>query len=160
MFEQQVGKVEKDRSRSIMLVSGAAVLLVIGLIILVSSYVGRDVKVEMARPGSPEFDSYSGFVSVTIKDKRFGERLGINYGRILCTVRNDGERVLTGIQLRGTIIGFESEVLKDKIISPVPRQRDTLEPHESLEIDLNVEPIPDRSMIMDMLVELYALQVK
>lgn len=58
------------------------------------------------------------------------------------------------------IVGFNNEVLNEKVISPVPRLRDTLDPHQSLEIDLNVEPIPDRSQIMDMLVEIYALQVK
>jgi hypothetical protein len=161
MFEQPVGKVEKDRSRLIMLLSGTAVLLVIGLIILVSSYVSQDVKVEMSRPGSPEFDSYSSFVTVAIKSKYTGVTFsGVKYARIECTVRNDGDRVLNGLQIRGVIVGFNNEALKDKVISPIPRQRETLDPQQSLDLDLNVEPVPDPSQIMDMLVEVYALKVK
>jgi hypothetical protein len=163
MFEQPVGKVEKDRSRSIMLLSGAAVLLVVGLVILFSSIVSQDVKVEMARPGSQEFDDYSRFVSIAIKSKYTGERLGVKYARIVCTVRNDGDRVITGLQVRGMMVGFNNEVLKDKVMSPIPNRRErreTLDPHQSFEIDMNVEPIPDPSQIMDMLVEIDALKVR
>jgi hypothetical protein len=163
MFEQPVGKVEKDRSRLIMLLSGGAVVLVVALVILFSSVASQDAKVEMARPGSQEFDDYSRFVSVTIKSKVTGERLGVKYARIACTVRNDGDRVLTGIQVRGMMMGFNSEVLKERVVSPVPNRRegrDTLEPHQSFDMDLNVEPIPDPTQIMDMIVEIYALKVR
>jgi hypothetical protein len=163
MFEQPVGKVEKDRSRLIMLLSGGAVVLVVALVILFSSVVSQDAKVEMARPGSQEFDDYSRFVSVTIKSKYTGERAGARYARIECTVRNDGERVLTGLQIRGMMVGFSNQVLKERVVSSVPNKREgreTLEPHQSFDVDLNVEPIPDPTEIMDMQVEIYALKVR
>ena len=160
MFEQPAGRVEKDRSRLIMLSTGATVLVVIGVIVLFSSYCSREVAVEMARAGSQEFDSYSPFVSIAINDKRTGERLGIKYGRLLCTVRNDGDQVLVGLQIRSVVLGFSNEVLVERVTSPVPKQKDVLNPHQSMDIDLNMEPIPDPSLIMDMRVELYALKVK
>jgi hypothetical protein len=149
MFEQPAGRVEKDRSRLIMLSTGGTVLLIIGVIVLFSSYCSREVKVEMAQAGSQEFDSYSPFVSITINDKRTGERLGVKYGRLLCTARNDGDRVLVGLQVRVVVLGFSNEVLQEKISSPIPKAKEALNPHQSMDVDLNIEPIPDPSQIMD-----------
>ncbi len=162
MFEQPAGRVEKDRSRLIMLSSGVTVLLIIfGLIVLSSSYCSREVAVEMARAGSVEFDSYSPFVSIAINEKLTGERrLGGKYGRLLCTVRNDGEQVLVGLQVRAVVLGFSNEVLLERVISPIPKQREALNPHQSMDVDLNIEPIPDPSRIMDMAVEIHALKLK
>jgi hypothetical protein len=160
MFEQPAGRVEKDRSRLIMLSTGAIVLLVIGVIVLFSSYCTRDVIVEMARAGSPEFDSYAPFVSIAINDKRTGERLGVKYGRLLCTVRNDGDQVLVGLQVRAVVLGFNNEVLLEKVTTHIPKPKDSLNPHQSMDIDLNIEPIPDPSQIMDMAVEIHALKLK
>jgi hypothetical protein len=161
MFEQPVGRVEKDRSRLIILSSGTAVLVVIVLIVLVSSYCGGETKVDVVRRGSAEFDSYASTVSVVINDKRTGVTgLGNRYARILCTVQNNGDRVLTALELRGVVAGFSNEVLKDKVISLVPRSRDTLEPNQSIDVDLNIEPIPDPSEIMDMFVEVHGLKVQ
>ena len=157
MFEQPVGKAEKDRSRLIMWSTGAAVIVVIGLIIAFSSSRSPEPLIEMARPGSEEFNSYARFVTITTNDTRTGERLGINYARILCTIRNEGDRTLAGLQLRGVVLA-DKEVVRDKVISPIPRQRETLSPHQSIDIDLNMEPIP--SVITDMFVELHALKLK
>ena len=160
MFEQPAGRVEKDRSRLIMLSTGATVLLVIGVIVLFSSYCSREVAVEMARAGSQEFDSYSPFVSIAINDKRTGERLGVKYGRLLCTVRNDGDQVLVGLEVRAVVLGFSNEVLMEKVSSHIPKPREALSPHQSMDVDLNIEPIPDASQIMDMAVEIQALKLK
>ena len=160
MFEQPAGRVEKDRSRLIMLSTGATVLLVIGVIVLFSSYCSREAPIEMVRAGSPEFDSYSPFVSIAINDKRAGERLGVRYARLLCTVRNDGDQVLVGLQVRAVLLGFSNEVLVEKVSTHIPKPRETLNPHQSMDVDLNIEPIPDPSGIMDMAVEIHALKVK
>jgi hypothetical protein len=160
MFEQPAGRVEKDRSRLIMLSTGGTVLLTIGVIVLFSSYCSREVAVEMARAGSQEFDSYSAFVSIAINDKRTGERLGVKYGRLLCTARNDGDRVLVGLQVRVVVLGFNNEVLQEKVSAPIPKAKEALNPHQSMDVDLNIEPIPDPSQIMDMAVEIYGLKLK
>ena len=161
MFEQPAGRVEKDRSRLMMLSSGATVLLIICVIVVLSSsYCSREVAVQMALAGSPEFDSYSPFVSIAINDKRNGERLNVRYARLLCTIRNDGDQVLVGLQVRSVLLGFGNEALLERITSPIPRQKDVLNPHQSMDIDLNMEPIPDPSLIKDMTVEIHALKVK
>lgn len=160
MIEQSAEKVEKDRSRLIMVLSGVAVVVVIALIVLLATFRSREAGPEMVLKGSEQFDSYASFVAITVRERREGERLGVRYGRILCTVRNTGERTLIGLQLRGAAVGFNNEVMKEKIITVVPGQRAALAPNQAVNVDLNLEPIPDPSTIMDMTVELHALSLK
>src|ERR1051325_4265299 len=114
MFEQPAGKIEKDRSRSVMILSGGAVLGVIVLIILVTSFGKKPAKIEMAQRGAPQFDSYAEYVSITNVELTHGERLNTKSERILCLVRNNGEKVIDGLQLRAYVIGLNDEILREK----------------------------------------------
>lgn len=160
MFEQSAAKSEKDRSQTIMILSGLAVLIVIVLIIVVSSLGKRTAQADFAHAGSTEFDSYAPNIKIGSLDKRSGERMNYRYARILCTVENVGDAVLVGLQLRAAIIGTGNQLLREKIFTPVPNSRDELDPHQSMNIDISVERVPDPSEIMDMTIELYGLKVK
>ena len=160
MFEQPASKSEKDRSQTIMILSGLAVLVVIALIILVTSFARRPTQIELAPAGSAEFDAYAPNIRIGNLDKKTGERMNYRYARILCAVQNAGDRVLTGLQLRVAIIGTGGQLIKEKIITPVPNSRDTLGANQSMNIDVSVEHVPDLLEIMDMTVEIVALKVK
>ena len=160
MFEQSAAKSEKDRSQTIMILSGVAVLIVIVLIIVVSSLGKRTAQAEFAHAGSPEFDSYAPNIKIGSLKKRSGERMDYRYARILCTVENVGDAVLVGLQLRAAIIGTGNQLIKEKIFTPVPNSRDELDPHQSMNIDVSVERVPDPSEIMDMTIEVYGLKLK
>ncbi|MFY9557819.1 MAG: hypothetical protein WAV20_21585 [Blastocatellia bacterium] len=160
MFEQPVIKSEKDRSQTIMILSGVAVLAVIALIIIVTSVGRQPAQTELAHAGSPEFDAYAPNLRIGNLDKRSGERLNIRYARILCTVHNAGDQVLVGLQLRAAVIGTGGQLLKEKIFTTVPNNKDTLGPNQSMNIDVSLERVPDPSEIMDMTVELHGLKLK
>lgn len=160
MFEQPAGKVEKDRSRSVMILSGAAVLAVIILIILVTSFRKTPSKIDMAQRGSPEFDAYAQFVTINNLDTRHGERLNSKYARILCTVQNTGDRLMDGLQLRASVIGLNDEIIREKIITVVPDIRGELKPNQSLNVDVSLEPVPEAAYIKDMKIEVFALKLE
>ena len=160
MFEQPGVKSEKDRSQSIMILSGVAVLVVIVLIIVVTSVGRRTSQTEIAHAGSPEFDAYASSVTIGNLDKRSGERLNYKYARILCTVGNAGDGVLVGLQLRAAIIGTGGQLLKEKIFTPVPNNRETLGPNQTMNIDVSVEQVPDPSEIREMTIEVSGLKLK
>src|SRR4030095_4259769 len=88
MFEQPVVKSEKDRSKTIMIVSGLAVLVVIVLIIVVTSFGRRQSLSEFAHAGSGDFDAYAPNVTIGNIEKKTGERMNLRYARIQCTVQN------------------------------------------------------------------------
>lgn len=160
MFEQPTVKSEKDRSQTIMILSGLAVLVVLVLIIVVTSVGRRSSETEVAHSGSPEFDGYAPLVIIGPLEKKTGERLNVRYARIICTLQNAGDSVLVGVQLKASIIGTGGQLLKEKIFKPVPISRDALGPHQSMNIDVSVERVPDPLEIADMTIELTGLKLK
>ncbi len=161
MFEQPVGKAEKDRSRTIIIASSLAVLIVIVLIILVSWLGARTQgKIELDPAGSPEFNAYAEFLKLEGLNIREGERLNNNYVRFRCVAHNTGDKTVVGFQLRGVCKGFAGEVLKEKIFTAIPNQRETLGPNQSMELDLYIEPTPAATEISEMSLEISAIKLK
>lgn len=160
MFEQPAVKSEKDRSQTIMILSGMAVLIVIVLIIVVTSLGRRPSQTDIALLGSAEFDAYAPNVTIGNIEKKIGVRLNNRYARILCTLQNTGDQVLVGVQLKAAVIGTGGQVIREKIFTPVPNVRDTLGPNQTMNIDVSVEPVPDPSEIIDMTIELTGLKLK
>lgn len=160
MFEQPAARSEKDRSRTIMILSGLAILTVIALIIMVTSFARRPSQTEFATAGSPEFDAYAAKVLISNVEKKTGERITGRYALILCRVQNTGDKVLIGLQLKATVIGTGGQLIREKIITPVPNTRETLGPNQAMKIEVSLERVPDPSEIMDMTIELLGLKVK
>jgi len=184
MFEQPNGKIERDRSRSIMILSGIAVMAVIVLIVVVTR-LKPAAKVEMehvspvslAYPESdpdfkempcppqsiPQTEEQHYVASILFRDidARSGEYPTLNskYMRTLCSVKNAGDRTITGLQLRMVLLGFTCETLKEKVIGVIPEKKSTLGPGESINIDVSIDRTPHRSEIMHVRIEPYALKL-
>lgn len=167
----------------IIIISGIAVFVVIGVIALYHTFSSPPQSVDLAGPGSPEYDSYIEQVKISNINMSTGERLNIYFGRIRCLVQNTGDRVITGLRIRGVVIGHTDAPLdyplkdmtpsqlddflksrpeaklNEKIITPIPQRLNDLPPGQSLEIDLNIEPIPDMYP-MDMVIQVVGLKLK
>ena len=159
MFEHPAGKIEKDRSRTIVLVSAIAVLAVIGLVFLVSSLKSKQAPLEFSRPGSPEFDGYATSVRLTNVEKIYGDRLNAHYGRFKLTLENAGDKYLTALQVRLAAINLNHEV-KEKIITVIPNSRGPLAPNQTAHLDLSIDQIPERADLQDLTVEVYSLKTQ
>jgi hypothetical protein len=85
--------------------------------------------------------------------------LSSKYVRILCNVRNGGDRTISGLQMRMVLFGFNCETLKEKIITLIPEKNAPLGPGESLSIDVSIDRSPDPSEIMHMRIEPRALKL-
>jgi len=160
MFEQPTGKAEKDRSRTIMLLSGLAILAVIVLIIVVTSLARRPSQTEFAQAGSAEYDDYAANVVISNIEKYSGERITGRYVRIVCTAQNIGAKVLIGLQLKAVVIGTGGQLIRDKVVTPVPKTKDTLGPNQSMRIEVSLEGVPDPTEIRDITIELSGLKLK
>lgn len=161
MFNEPTGKVEKDRSRLIIVASGIALIGVIGLIILVS-YLGKRKpdEIKLFSQGSPEYNAYVENLTVEDLDIKTGERLNTRYARFILKLKNNGDKTVSGVQLRMLALGYEYEVLKEKFVTPVPGTAKTLNPNQYVSLDLYMEPIPDPAEIMHMTVEVTGIQYK
>jgi hypothetical protein len=184
MFEQPNGKIERDRSLAIMILSGIAVTAVVVLIVAVTR-LKPSAKVEMetvspvsrAYPESePDYEEmpcppqsipqteaqdYVSNILFRDIDARKGEYSTLNskYVRVLCTIKNAGDRTITGFQVRMVLFGFKCETLKEKIIGVIPDKRTALGPGESLKIDVSIDRTPHPSEIMHVRIEPYALKL-
>jgi hypothetical protein len=162
MFDQPGENVEKDRSRLVVLMSGIAVGAVILLIVLVTSFCKSGGGIEIAGPGSDEFNSYANNIKVELVDKFVGERdLGkrVQYARLICHVTNTGDKTLVGLQLKGVAIGLSNEILREKVSTIIPGPHSELEPGEMIRVEVSMEPIPDPSEIQDFKVEVAGLKL-
>jgi hypothetical protein len=152
MFEQPVGKAEKDRSRTIIVASGLAVLAVIILVVL-ASWLGTksQQKDELFVEGSPEFSAYSPFIKVEIKSQFEGERLNYFYRRMVCVISNTGDKTLTGLRLSASAVqntGYtleEYQILKEKVLNPIPNSRELLSPNQAMEVEIFIEPLDEKT---------------
>jgi hypothetical protein len=166
MFEKPAGKEEKDRSRLIILLSGAAVVIVIGLILLSRACpADSSEKLSLARQGEDEFDNYAPLIEISNVNRTTAERLGNQVGIIRCRVKNTGDKIITALQLKGVAWGDGNEdqvyeVIKESVSTPVPRQRETLGPGQAVQVEIYIEPLPELSAVKEMTIELYGLKVR
>jgi hypothetical protein len=158
MFEQGTPNEEKDRSRSVMIVSGIAVGVVVILIVLASTVLKGPAQIEIAHSGSLEFDSYKEFVKIENVRKTEGERLNTRFGRIVCRVENAGDKALIALKLRAAALDLNDEVVSERIIAPKIRR--ALEPNQAIDIDVYLEPIPADLTLKDMVIEVHGLKLK
>ena len=160
MFEQPATQSEKDRSRTIMILSGLAILAVLALIIVVTSLARKPTPTEFAYAGSPEFDSYTGNLVINNVEKFHGERITGKYVRIQGKVENTGDRTVIALQLKAAVIGTGGQLIREKIITAVPNTRDELNPGEAMRTEVSLEGVPESWEIRDVTIEIHALKVK
>lgn len=168
MFEQPVGKDEKDRSKLIIGVSAVLVLAVIALIALVSSLSsGNQKTVELAEIGTPEFDAYVPFIKFDVVNRVRGERFNNSkYVRVDGVFTNNGDKILTGLQVKILAVRYtgedtsQYEIVKEKTVNPIPTIHESLDPKRPARVELYLEPLDDREPIDDILVLVNGLKVK
>ena len=162
MFDQPEEKANKDHSRLIMAGSAMLLIVVVLLTIIVATRASKrpPPRLEIARQGSTEFDSYAPFVKIGEMKKATAKNMFGNIGMLTTHVQNTGDRVLTALQLRAVALGFNNEPLKEKLITPVPKSRETLGPNETMFIEVQLERIPEPYEIREMTIELMGFKLK
>ena len=161
MFEQPEERANKDHSRMIMAVSGLLLVFVVLLTIIVSTRASKPApSLEMARPGSAEFDSYAQFVKMDEIKKMTAKNMFGNIAIMSAHVQNVGGRAITGLQLRAVALGFSNEPLKERTMTPIPKTRESLGPNETMLIEVQLEHLPSPQDIMEMTIELTGFKVK
>lgn len=167
MFEEAEPNEDKDsRSRLLMFGSAAAVLLVLVLVVVIGSRSSKPAagEVDLITRGAPGFEIYEPLIKIDQSgenDKMTAQNLLGNFvGTLRARVTNTGDRTLIGLKLRAVAVGFSQETLIDKIVTPVPRVQETLEPGETFHAEVLLDRIPPPDQIQDMRIELYAFKLK
>ncbi len=144
MFENKAQKeLEKTRSRAIFWIGGIAALALIALVALLArSRPESQVEVTgLLRAGTTEFESYKDKVEIQmIETVVHPNMVGMAQHEVRGRVQNNGDHVLTAIEIYGKMIDLEDKVVAEGTSYPIPRARqDPLKPGESLKFSVKID---------------------
>ena len=166
MFEQADDRDDKVRSRMIMVLSGVAVALIIGGIVVFGLLQPAPTPNAPRAPqglpnakhaGDPEFDRNVGLVSLT--ERKFytqANMLGQRQAVMTGNIRNFNDRPVIGVELKGVVLGPNEKVLAEAIAMPVPRRFDRIPARGNIPYAVTVDGVPDGE-IEDMRIEVVGL---
>ena len=162
MFDESKLETGKDRSSLIMVLCGTAVVIVVALVIFAGSRSSaQKPDGGWVKPGSSEFNAYAPFIKLTNIDKTTSSTmLGSYLGYFRGTIQNTGNRTLIGLRIRGVALGFDNETLAQRVGTPIPKVQSSLAPNESMQVSVQVDPIPDPNTIMDMVLKVDEFKLK
>lgn len=167
MFENEVEtekSVERSRSRAILWVGTAGVLLLTAIIVLFAkSRPHEAASLEGgARAGNAEFDAYKEKVEIEVTDKVVHPNMvGMFQIDIRAKVHNRSERQITGLEIVGKMLALDDKVISQRVSIPIPRGRqEPLKPGESIPVSVKVDAPGKTSEadVKDVVIELSALR--
>ena len=153
------GESKKSVNKSFLVAILIAVLLIGGGILLIwKLQPSMQEQQEQAlagalREGTPEFDAVSRrIIAETNEEKTWSSPVGT--GGIMMNIagrlRNNGDKVITGLEIKVSVVDISGKVVKDNTVLVVPNQKKTFAPKEQMEVTVRIDgfkPDDDRANI-------------
>lgn len=146
---------EKEKgSKKILLVAlAAAVVAVIAAIALISlkpsqTVVEQDYLLGAYREDSPEFQNLTKkIVAQTIEDATTKSITGMGTTTMSIggTIRNFSGKTITGLELKVAVVDTFNSVVKERVITVVPKQKEKLDNNETMPVRVNIEGIDPKA---------------
>ena len=137
---------------------GAAGLQYVAMTQPVNSYSGPRLESAL-RPGEPEFEQFREQIEIaqllgTEQVHPFNS-LAVD---LTATVRNNTERTITGLEMRGSIVDAQNSTVRERTVMVIPARQTALEPGEAIGIRVLLENINKDSERADMVLEVTAVR--
>jgi len=124
----------------------AAVVVAVVVGVLLNLPTAERVDKEMlqgaVKEGDPKFDEYSQKMIIT-NDPRRMQQAKTGLGGIVMgltgTIRNTGDKTITGLEVSVGMIDTKNELIKDKKVLVVPKYHAELKPGESISVSVNID---------------------
>ena len=157
MFNQSTEQVETGRSRVLLIVFGIVIAAVVGGVLLYSSLSPpsaesetREVLPNVSRAGDPVFEEYKNLVQLQKKEyftqpNMLGQITALGTGIIL----NLSDKTITGVELRGKVIGKDDKLLATTLAYPVPRRQPSIPPRGQLKYTVSIRNVPNDIKVKD-----------
>ncbi len=120
----------------------AVVAVIIGVTLLPSPEEEKAAVLENAfREGSPEFDEYNKKIIISTDPNRLIESytgLGDIIMQIGGTIRNRGDKTITGLEVSVGMVNTKNEIIRDKKVLIIPKMQSRLDPDEVLDVFVNI----------------------
>ena len=105
------------------------------------------------REGSPEFDVLTRrIIAETDEEKTWSSPVGTGgiMMNIAGRIRNNGDKVITGLEIKVSVVDISGKVVKDNTLLVVPNQKKTFAPKEQMNVTVRIDgfrPDDDRANI-------------
>ena len=154
MFDPETERAtEQRRSRLILMLGAVGALILAGAVVFVTrsqqapqpqvtTAEGTLLRLENAvRAGAAEFESYKDKVRLENQEPYVSENmLGMLQWTVRATLRNQGDRALTGVELVGKVYHLDGKVVGQNTSVPIPRARpEPLPPGQSLQVIVKID---------------------
>lgn len=94
------------------------------------------------REGTPEFDAVSRrIVAETNEEKTWSSPVGTGgiMMNIAGRIRNNGDKVITGMEIKVSVVDISGKVIKDNTLLVVPNQKKTFAPKEQMDVTVRID---------------------
>lgn len=94
------------------------------------------------REGTPEFEAITRrIVAETDEDKTWSSPVGTGgiMMQIAGRIRNNGDKVISGLEIRVSVVDIGGNVVKEKTLVVVPNQKKTLAPKEQMDVAVRID---------------------
>ena len=105
------------------------------------------------REGTPEFDVLTRrIIAETNEEKTWSSPVGTGgiMMNIAGRIRNNGDKVITGLEIKVSVVDIAGKVIKDNTLLVVPNQKKTFAPKEQMDVTVRIDgfrPDDDRANI-------------
>ena len=143
----QTGKEPKTNGKVLLAALAAGVLLVAAIF---GFWAMRETPEEISqtalenafREGSPEFATYTKRISAQTDEDRTTQSMtgmGTMMMNIAGIIRNNSDKTLSGLEIKVGVVDSFNQVLKEKTLIVVPKQRPQLSPGEAMTVNVLME---------------------
>lgn len=155
---------ENNMRRSLIWMAAIVLFLIVSLVMIVTrtrpQY--QQTLQDVSRSGSAEFDGYKDKVKLEVIEKiEHPNLIGMSQYEVQARLTNQGDRVITGIEMSGRIQGIDDQIIRESISLPIPRLRsEPLKPGESMRLAVKIDRpgnVTDAD-VKDLLIELRGLK--
>lgn len=147
---------------------GAAVLAVIVALLLISlkpsaTQVEQDALEGAFREGSPEFATYTKKIVAQTEESQTTKSMTAMGSLVMSiggTIRNFTGKTLIGLELRVGVVDTFGNLLKEKTVLVIPKQRESLDNNQSMPVRVSVEGFDPKADIANIRWKVTAIKVE
>lgn len=142
--DKQTETADRRERQRMLLIFGALAAIILGLLLVLfaGSEESKDSDIAGLHPaGSAEFESYREKIQLEMIETIVHPNLiGMAQHEVRARLTNLGDRTLTGIAVRGRMLGLDDSTVAETVGYPVPRFRaEPLPPGQALDFSIKID---------------------
>jgi len=165
--EKNTAEIDSTRRNVFIGVALVSVLLGAGLLYLLTrpSTQGVEPRLEGAlRSGSPEFEQHRGRIIIDFdpdSDATTAVRpVGDRVLQMKPVIRNFSGRTINGLELRVMAIDLDNNILRERVVIPIPARQPELEPNKIIAVPIMLEGLSKDLLPANIKIELTGVKFK